>query len=424
MLLQFYFSNYRSFEKDTSLDMRASGSNELSYHVRMAGNDKVLPIAVIYGANASGKSTVFSAFEFMSLYVVQSFYLGEDSNEKNNPQLTLKPFAMSDSRDKPSEFEVYYVQTSEGREIYYNYGFILDKDGVCEEWLKTNSKTGVLRNSEYKTVFHRQRNNDIVFDARLKKYSQNLEISLEDRVLLVSLGAKLKVEELAGVRDWFLANEPIDCSSFLYDEFMSKRLPKKILNDSSAKARLLDFMHSFDHSIVNFEFEKHPKSDERKKETYQVFAVHNFNNSDESVRIPFNDESSGTIKMFSLYQAFSDVLERGSILFADELDIKLHPLLMRNIILTFSDPEKNPNNAQLIFTTHNTIYMDMGLLRRDEIWFIEKNNNISELYSLGDFVEPDGTKVRKDANYEKNYLLGNYGAIPSLSTLLGGQNGG
>ncbi|HBP38320.1 MAG TPA: transporter [Clostridiales bacterium] len=422
MLLQFYFSNYKSFEGDTTLDMRASGSNELATHVRLVGNDKVLPIAAIYGANASGKSTAYSAFEFMTSYVVRSFYFSEDNNEKNLSHLVLKPFAMSDSKDKSSEFEIYYVVSSEGRDKYYNYGFILDKDGVCEEWLKTNSKTGIFRNLEYKTVFYRQRNKDIEYNVNLKKYSQNLEISLDERVLLVSLGAKLKVKDLVAVRDWFMANEPIDCSNFLYDGILSKRLPKGIVDDNEARARLLDFMHSFDRSIVDFEFKKYPKSEERNKDAYQVFAVHSYNNSDDLVRIPFDDESSGTIKMFSLYQVLNDVLNKGSILFADEIDIKLHPLLMRNIILTFADPEKNPNNAQLIFTTHNTIYMDMGLLRRDEIWFTEKNNNVSELYSLSDFMEPNGMKIRKDANYEKNYLLGNYGAVPDLSNLLGGRN--
>ena len=122
--------------------------------------------------------------------------------------------------------------------------------------------------------------------------------------------------------------------------------------------------------------------------------------------------------MISLYQKLQDSLQNGAIFVADELDIKLHPLLMRNIILNFTDSERNPKNAQLIFTTHNTIYMDMGLLRRDEIWFTEKNDNVSELYSLDDIQDANGNKIRKDANYAKNYLLGKYGAIPYLHELL------
>ena len=420
MLLQFYFSNYKSFEGESILDMRAGGSSEMSSHIRYIGNDKVLPMAAIYGANASGKSTVFSAFEFMSLYIARSFYMSEDNKDEQYLPLEAKPFAMSDSRSKPSEFEVNYVVDTKGTAKYYNYGFSLDAEGVVEEWLKTNSKTGVARNTEYKTIFIRSRGKEIYYDRQLMKYKQNLEISLDERVLLVSLGAKLKVETLTKVRDWFLANEPIDFSSFLYDEVFSKSIPKGVIRDKRAKKNLLEYMNSFDDSIVDFEFKKNPKTEDGKKETYRIFACHKVNGSDELVRIPFHDESSGTIKMFAFYHVFRDVLDKGGILFADELDIKLHPLLMRNIILTFSDPDKNPNNAQLIFTTHNTIYMDMGLLRRDEIWFTEKTNNVSDLYSLSDFVDHNGFKVRKDANFAKNYLLGHYGAVPILANLAGG----
>ncbi|MCK9252660.1 MAG: ATP/GTP-binding protein [Clostridiales bacterium] len=419
MLLQFYFSNYRSFEGATTLDMRAGGSNELISHVRIVGHDKVLPVAAIYGANASGKSTVFSAFKFMTLYVVQSFYLSEDNKDRSTAIMPIKPFAMSDSRDKPSEFEVNYVISQDGRERYINYGFILEKNGVCEEWLKTNSKTGIARNKEYKTIFFRKRNQIMAHDTVLDRYMHNLEISLDDHVLLASLGAKLKVKELVDVRDWFLGNEPIDCSSFIYDEFLSKRIAKGVIEGGTAMNRLLNFMHSFDDSIVDFEFKKNPKTEELGRETYQIFSFHKFNGSDELIKIPLRDESSGTIKMFSLFQILSDVNEKGSILFVDELDIKLHPLLMRNILLTFTDSEKNPNNAQLIFTTHNSVYLDMGLLRRDEIWFVEKIKNVSELYALSDFIDPNGAKVRKDANYAKNYLLGHYGAVPILSSLFG-----
>ncbi|MBP1920595.1 AAA family ATPase [Youngiibacter multivorans] len=424
MLLQFTFSNFGSFEGEASLDMRASGSSELSTHVRAIGNDKVLPVASIYGANASGKSTVYSAFEFMSLYVSQSFYLTDEKKVKGTKMLTPKPFAMSSSKDKPSEFEVNYVTTVKGKCKYINYGFMLDKDGVGEEWLKTNSKTGVSRNQEYKTLFHRTRGQNTVYGNSLERFRHNIEISLSERVLLLSLGAKLKVKELIDVRDWFLENETIDCSNYLFDGLEAKIIPDGIVDNTEAKNRLLEFINSFDSSIIDLEFEKAPKSDNKDDESYLVFAIHESREKDTRVRIPFDDESSGTIKMFLLYQVFNDVLRNGSLLFADELDIKLHPLLMRNILLTMADPSKNPNNAQLIFTTHNTVYMDMGLLRRDEIWFTEKNTNVSDLYSLSDFIDPSGEKVRKDANYERNYLLGRYGAIPSLSNLLGESDNG
>jgi len=424
MLLQFNFTNFGSFEGETSLDMRASGSNELSYHVRAIGKEKVLPIASIYGANASGKSTVYSAFEFMSLYVSQSFYLTDEKKIKGTKMLSTKPFAMSASKDKPSEFEVNYITTVNGRCKYINYGFMLDKDGVCEEWLRINSKTGVIRNHEYKTLFHRIRGLNTAYGNTLDKFRHNIEISLSERVLLLSLGAKLKVKELADIRDWFLENETIDCSNYLFDGLEAKIIPDGIVDNIDLKNHLIEFINSFDSSIIDLEFEKAPKSDSKDEDSYLVFAIHESKEKDMRVRIPFDDESSGTIKMFLLYQVFNDVLRNGSLLFADELDIKLHPLLMRNILLTMADPSKNPNNAQLIFTTHNTVYMDMGLLRRDEIWFTEKDNNVSDLYSLSDFIDPTGDQVRKDANYEKNYLLGRYGAIPNLTNRVGDSDNG
>jgi AAA15 family ATPase/GTPase len=122
--------------------------------------------------------------------------------------------------------------------------------------------------------------------------------------------------------------------------------------------------------------------------------------------------------MFALFPFMQEVLNRGSVLFVDELNAKLHPLLVRNIILTFANPEINTKNAQLIFTTHDTWQLSNNILRRDEIWFTEKDENgISSLYSLADFADDGGTKIRKDESYEKNYLLGKYGAIPSLKTI-------
>ena len=130
------------------------------------------------------------------------------------------------------------------------------------------------------------------------------------------------------------------------------------------------------------------------------------------------EESAGTLKMFALYQKLQDVLQKGGVYCIDELNARLHPLLVRNFILIFLNPEVNVNHAQLIFTTHDTWQLSNQLLRRDEIWFTEKDSDgVSTLYSLADFVDEDGSKIRKDESYEKNYLLGKYGAIPTLKTI-------
>jgi AAA15 family ATPase/GTPase len=122
--------------------------------------------------------------------------------------------------------------------------------------------------------------------------------------------------------------------------------------------------------------------------------------------------------MFALYPILQEVLNDGGVLFIDELNAKLHPLLVRTFIQSFTNPELNKHKAQLIFTTHDAWQLNNSLLRRDEIWFTEKSSDgISSLYSLADFVDEEGVKIRKDENFEKNYLLGKYGAIPSMKQI-------
>ena len=418
MLLQFYFSNYRSFEGEGILDMRASGSNELSSHIRNTLNEKVLPVTAIYGANASGKSSVFEAFQFMALCVLESLSFSDD-NKKNPYKLKVDSFKFSESREKPSEFEINYIDKKGKKELYYNYGFKIDNSGILEEYLAFNTKTGVKRNEDYTYIFKRERNQKLYLDSSIEKFRENLEISLKEKTLLVSLGAKLNIDEFIRVRTWFINTEVINFSNSLYGAFLENILPNNIIESEEVRKNLVSFINSFDDSIIDIEVEKISAIDENDKDNYRVFTIHKSDKGTSTARISMNEESSGTKKMFSLYQTLLDVLEKGGVFFADELDIKLHPLLMRNILLTFTDKEKNPNNAQLIFTTHNTIYMDMDLLRRDEIWFVEKDNGVSKLYSLDDITNEKGEKVRKDSNYEKHYLLGNYGAIPNLKNLLG-----
>ena len=418
MLLQFYFSNYRSFEGEGILDMRASGSNELSSHVRNNLNEKVLPVTAIYGANASGKSSVFEAFQFMTWCVLESLSFS-DENKKNPYKLKVDSFKFSENKGKPSEFEINYIDKKGKKELYYNYGFKIDNSGILEEYLAFNTKTGVKRNEDYTYIFKRERNQKLYLDSSIEKFRENLEISLKDKTLLVSLGAKLNIEEFIRVRTWFINTEVINFSNSLYGAFLENILPNNIIESEEVRKNLVSFINSFDDSIIDIEVEKISAIDENDKDNYRVFTIHKSDKETSTARISMNEESSGTKKMFSLYQTLLDVLEKGGVFFADELDIKLHPLLMRNILLTFTDKEKNSNNAQLIFTTHNTIYIDMDLLRRDEIWFVEKDNGISKLYSLDDITNEKGEKVRKDSNYEKHYLLGNYGAIPNLKNLLG-----
>jgi AAA15 family ATPase/GTPase len=227
----------------------------------------------------------------------------------------------------------------------------------------------------------------------------------------------LKVEKLKVVRDWFMDNEVINFGDPVENLEFLRIAPQKFAIDEMVRKNVVKYFSSFDKSIIDFRVNV-KKTDANKERDYlEISSLHKKTDSDEAVAIPFREESAGTLKMFSLYPLLKDVLERGSVLFADELSSNLHPLLARNIIITFLNPKINKKHAQVVFTTHDPWNLKRCLLRRDEIWFTEKNaEGISSLYSLADFKD-EGSKIRKDEDYEKNYLLGKYGAIPTLTQL-------
>lgn len=412
MLIQFNFKNYKSFRDEASLDLSATKITEFSDRVVKIGGGKVLPIAAIYGANASGKSNVYSAFEFMSHYVVNSFKYGDD--ERNYEEVCPEPFLFdSVSEEVESSFETYFTLPGDKSERAYNYGFCLGSNGVTEEWLNTKAKTA----RQYSSVFYRD-TESMELKGIPKKNRENIEVALEPQVLIISLGAKLKVEKCKLIRDWFLVNEFADFGDAAKNFFMSRMLPTGFVEDKSVQEDVVKFFASFDAQIQGFEVIKLPSPEEDREERFTIDALHKKIDCDEMARIPLSAESAGTLKMFALYPELQAVLERGSVFFVDELNARLHPLLVRNFILTFLNPEINVNHAQLIFTTHDTWQLSNQLFRRDEIWFTEKNKGgLSTLYSLVDFIDEDGTHIRKDESYEKNYLLGKYGAIPTLETI-------
>ena len=417
MLLQFNFKNFTSFKDDTTLDMTAAKISENNYHVKTIADERVLPVAAIYGANASGKTNVVAAFVYMASYVLNSLDYGGETDQKKKKSRFEKPtpflFA-ADSRTAESSFEVFFIDSEEKTATTYNYGFSVNSRGVCEEWL--NYKTKTARDG-YKRIFYRK-GSELDLSGISPKSQDNLRIALEKETLLVSLGAKLKIAKLKHIRDWFFNG---DCANFgepIQDYFLSRRIPDGFADDENVRKNVTDFLASFDPSIVGFDVEVIKDDKNVDNDHLKINALHKMIDSDKMASIPLYQESAGTLKMFSLYPMLQDVLSTGGVLFIDELNARLHPLLVRNFIITFLNPEQNPKNAQLIFTTHDSWQLDSKLLRRDEIWFTEKaENGVSTLYSLADFVDEDGSKIRKDENYEKNYLLGKYGAVPSMKTI-------
>jgi len=270
----------------------------------------------------------------------------------------------------------------------------------------------------YKTIFYRKEGEELVTEGLPNKAADNLKVSLEDETLIVSLGAKLKIDILKQVRDWFANNAVVDFGSTDMDYFGLDKLPEGFTSDEEVRNRVVEYLSSFDNSIVGFEVEETRSLDEKAEKNYKISTLHRVKGREELQRIPLMSESSGTLKMFALYPILKTVFENGSVLFADELNSKLHPLLGRNIMLSFLMPEINPNHAQLIMTTHDIWQFSNDFLRRDELWITDKNSEgASSLYSVADFKDETGSKVRKNEALYKNYLVGNYGGIPALKPL-------
>ena len=218
MLIQFNFKNFKSFRDDVSLDMTATRIAEHSPHVVEIGGDKLLSAAAIYGANASGKSNVYEAFAFMKEYVTESFYFGGNSERKNRDIPLVTPYLFDkESRNEPSEFEVFYVDSTDEKEKTYQYGFVLSGTEVIEEWLYSKAKTN---RKDYRTIFYRKKGEELETNGLPRKAVINLQNALMKETLIISLGAKLNISKLAQVYDWFSKNEAIHLKE-IGDDFSS-----------------------------------------------------------------------------------------------------------------------------------------------------------------------------------------------------------
>lgn len=410
MLLQFTFKNFRSFRDEATLDLTATRERELDFHIMECANEKVLPIAAIYGANASGKSNVIEALRYMREYVTNSLEYGgtEGSRRRQVKFMKPTPFLLdSASRSDVSSFEVYFIEPVSQKE--YNYGFSVSKEGVSEEWLKYTTKSA---RGEYKTIFSRTKEKTEL-PGISPRHQENIRIAMQKETLILTLGAVLHQAKLMAVWNWFGSIEAADFGTPIENLMLSTQLPQDF-EDNAVQQDVVSYFSIFDPSIIGFKIEK-IEDDDPDSTRYKVDALHRQNDATGSVSIPLANESAGTLKMFSLYPMLKETLASGGIMLVDELNAKLHPLLSRNIIQRFADPAVNPKHAQLIFTVHDPWLLDSDTMRRDEIWFTEKSEDgASSLYSLAEFKDDSGEKVRREENFARNYMLGKYGAIPEI----------
>ena len=233
---------------------------------------------------------------------------------------------------------------------------------------------------------------------------------VEDKTLFLSIISNAKIAYAKDVFEWFVLSLVMDYGNILYENALTQVSSPEIYDESYQK-ELVSFLNSIDINIDGIIVEK-PKNE---NEEPKIYTNHLMKDKKNYYKMPLADESSGTQKMFNLFYCLKGTLEMGSLIFIDELDAKLHPLLLRYILTMFHDENINKNGAQLIYVTYDNYTLTNDIFRRDQIWFVEKDSDsVSHLYSLAEYKSEDDKKVRKDASYNKDYLLGKYGSVPIL----------
>ncbi len=420
MLIQFSVGNFRSFQEPVSLTLTTtrlkSKYNRLNENnvAHVADDLSLLKSSVIYGANASGKSNLFSAFAFMKKFVINSA-----RESQSTDSIAVEPFRLDlNSHNAPSYFEVLFQMNDR----MYRYGFEADRRRVHSEWLFQTRK-------QEAKVFIREFGKPIDMTEKFRRQEgQNWEKNTRENVLFLSVLAQWNGQLSKQILDWFHNTHAISGTQ----EAGYRGFTLNLFRDGNKMSqKIVEFIREADFGIIDIVHRDIQLTRERLEGVpnevaalllenavgSDVQTVHERYDDDENVigKIEFslsNDESEGTQRAFFLAGPLFDVLQNGQILFVDELDASLHPFIVRTIVQLFNSNRTNPHNAQLIFATHDTNLLTNKLFRRDQIWFIEKSRvGASRLYSLADF------KPRQDASFETDYLSGRYGAIPFIGDI-------
>lgn len=412
MLLEFRLRNFRSFRDETTLSLIAASDTSLedtnTFPTAIRSLPRAVRSAVIFGANASGKSNIVLAMNLMRGVVVQSAAL--------QPQqlFNVQPFRLdNETAGQPTMFEVTVLIGG----TRYQYGFEFTSNRILAEWLL------VYQTAKPQTWFDRRFDQEtgkdvFAFSSHLTGPRRIWEESTRPNALLLSTAVQLNSESLAPLHAWFVQDlvVALDGGLLPFDH------TTKLLQTQEGQARVNALLASADIAISSVSAE--PIKGFRQSVHFDLASrtssaqfdepdllVPKFRHTLGEVSVDFDlpDESQGTQKLFSLAGPLFDVLENGRLLVVDELDRSLHPLLVRQIIQTFQDPALNRHGAQLVFTTHDAAQLDPDVLRRDQVWFTEKGaDQASELTPLMIF------SPRKGEALEKRYLEGRYGGVPIL----------
>lgn len=396
MILEFCVGNYLSIKDELKISFVATSLKE-----SLPETNDLVPIsgagvslvrsAVIYGANASGKTNVLKAVAFYKHFIMDS-----SKNNQAGEAIDVENFRLNATTVKePTTMEAIFTDGA----FIYRYGFEVDSKAVRAEWLyrRVNKKRAkeveiFYRENETTTVHPKS---PLIQDLVNKKM-------VRGNALLLSTAAQFNEPTAVSVLHWLGDTQVLFCSE---DEKLWTQAIKH-LDDENIRDRITRFARYADlgiESITKIDnriVSNHRQYDDEGREVNNVAFSFNSN------------ESEGTIKYFSLSYPIIDALDNGKRLVVDELDSKLHPLLVRKIITLFNSSETNPKGAQLLFTTHDTFLLGAGLFRRDQIWFTQKDSfGATEAYSLAEY------RVRGNSPFEKEYLQGRFGATPIIGDL-------
>ena len=422
MLIRFSVENFLSFRERQTLDMMAVQSSEERRDENMfliSGKDALLRTIGLYGANASGKSNLFSALSFFVDFVRMSF-----AEREAMAQIETIPFLYDGtSRGKPSSFEIEMILGG----FWYKYGFSVDDTIVHGEWLYFKD----IEDSTFRPKFIRKvvEGEDSIDVAPSFVGADGLIVEkTRGNALFLSTCAGLAVEEALGIVR--------EMSSYVFWSASSDRpnFTADMLTHGKSVADILRLVQKADPSVDDIDIERQEDDTGRtrangspiKRIRFRVTMLHE-EDAGGKISLPlYGLGSLGTRKAFELAGPIFSVLSQGNVIFIDELDSRLHPILTREIIKLFNNPETNPKNAQLIFNTHDTNLLNCKvyspkrnkkeqLLRRDQIYFVERTGEFAtRIYSLVEFQDEVVDSIPDDVSIETEYLEGRYGAIPFI----------
>lgn len=418
MLIDFTVKNYRSFKDGRTFSMEACSVKEHKQSVINEGEHRLLPLAVLYGANSSGKSNLIKAIHVMKGMVKRSVQLNEDD------LLPYDPFKLDKTTaSQPTLFEIRFIR----ERAVYRYGFEYNRSEIISEWLYEKQ----FEEKEERELFERSRDVIEVLSENFPEGDGKENLTNKNRLFL-SLVAQLKGEKSNSIIGWFRKCHLLSgIDSEGYENFTRKMFLEHLNGADEAQDFFRELQLGFSlfsvkaadisrEALDNLPDSLRSYLEEGLSKGIVIESKTLHNVYDESGRIVGKQnfymdkmESEGTKKVIKISGPIFDSLSEGNVLIIDELDAKLHPLLTRNIVLLFMDLNKNKRKARLIFATHDTNLLDLDLVRRDQIWFTEKDRvEATDVYSLVQFKNDNGGNNQRDI--KRDYIRGRYGAVPFI----------